>query len=195
MSIGMTGLQDSPFDDGEWTEEEREKLVANTSTLVITAYQHDFPDVGPAIGLSQDYFDGLHALAARYASNGRFDDAANLFKRLLQLKPTEAAYYKALGACHLGAKQYDAAEKVYTSAYFFDATDPEISFYMGQAQYFMRQFEKAFDNLRFARVLAEEKGESAQRIVEWATQLLERMKPLVPPEQAAKIDLRPPRKA
>lgn len=191
MNFGSTDWQASEFDDPERTPEEQERLETNIAALVLTAYTHDYPDVGDAIGLSPTYFDGLYTLAVRYLSHGRYEDAATLLKRLLQLRPTEGAYYKALGACHLGARDYEAAEKVYTSAYFFDATDPEVNYYMGQAQYFMKQYEKAFDNMRFARVLAEERGGAALRIAEWATQLLERMKPLVSPEQAAKIDLRP----
>lgn len=196
MNLGTADWQSSTFDDTELTHEEQEALTTNVSTLVVTAYMNDLPDVGPAVGLSQTYFDGLHALAVKYMANDRYEDAATIFKRLLQLKPSEGSYYKALGACHLGARDYEAAERDYTAAYFFDATDPEISYYMGQAQYFTKQYEKAFDNMRFARVLAEERaGPSDQRIVEWATQLLQRMKPLVSPEQAAKIDLRPTPKA
>jgi len=178
---------------GDFTEAEQETLTANVSTLVITAYQHDFPDVGDAIGLSDEYFDSLHALASGYANNGRYEEASQLFKRLLQLRPTSATYYKALGACQLGCQKYEAAEAAYTSANFFEPLDPEISFYLGQSQYFQKNFSPAFDNMRFARVLAEENPTPGSKIVEWSTQLLERMKTLVPPEQAAKIDLRPQR--
>jgi tetratricopeptide (TPR) repeat protein len=172
--------------------EDKEILIKNVSELIVHAYESNFPDMGVAVGLPQDYFDGLHAVAAKYASNERYEDASVLFKRLMQLKPTEAVYYKGLGACQLGLKNYQGAEVAYSSAEMLKPQDPEIHFYLGQALYFQKKFAPAFDNFRFARVLAEKYPEEAGKIAEWSTQLLERLKPLVSPEQASKIDLRPP---
>lgn len=171
------------------SEADRSALALNVAELV-SAGLASCVDPGEAIGLSQDYFDGLHTLAARYYADRRFDDASLLFRRLVQLRPTELPYLKGLGATQLGLERYEEAEKIYSMVYAFDATDPESSYYLGLSQYHLKKFEPAFDNLRFARVLAEAKPQAASPLAAWATQLLERMKPLVPPEQAALIDKR-----
>jgi hypothetical protein len=72
-----------------------------------------------------------------------------------------------------------------------DALDVESAYYLGLAYYFQKDFPAAFDLMRFARVLDEDNPRPGSKIAAFATQLLERMKPLVPPEQAARIDLRP----
>ena len=96
-----------------------------------------------------------------------------------------------LGACCLGLQRYDAAIKVYNLAVQFGALDAELHYYLGQAYYFDKQYEPAFDLMRFARVLDEQDPASQGKITAFATQMLETMKPLVSAEQAAMIDLRP----
>ena len=45
--------------------------------------------------------------------------------------------------------------------------------------------------MRFARLQAEDDPKPGSKIAAFATQMLERIKSLVPPEQAALIDFRP----
>jgi tetratricopeptide (TPR) repeat protein len=149
--------------------------------------------VGPAdaIGMSPAYMDAFHELAMRHYQRRNFDSAAQLYQRLIQLKPLQLDYYKGLGACCLGLQRYDAAIKVYNLAVQFGALDAELHYYLGQAYYFDKQYEPAFDLMRFARVLDEQDPASQGKITAFATQMLETMKPLVSAEQAAMIDLRP----
>ena len=99
--------------------------------------------------------------------------------------------FRSLGACCLGLERYDAAIKAYNAAVMFGALDAELHYYLGQAYYFNKEYEPAFDLMRFARVLDEQDPNSKGRIAGFATQMLERLKTLVSPEQAALIDLRP----
>ena len=187
----MLNFFDDLADDlPETTAEEDARLQANAAQLVMAGYE-SFVEPGEAVGFAPDYFDGLQELAARYYAGQRNAEAADLFRRLIQLKPMNPEYLKGLGACLLAQQAYDQALQVYSGAQSYDALDPEIYYYMGQAQYFLKQYEHAFDALRVARVMAEDDPRRGGQIAAWATQLLERIKPLVPPEQAALIDKRP----
>jgi tetratricopeptide (TPR) repeat protein len=172
------------------TPEQNDRLVAAAHQLVTEGYEN-LVEPGDAVGLGQSYFDALQEMAVRYYRSQRYDDAAVLYQRLLQLKPMQLDYYKGLGACYLGQQRYDAAVRAYESASFFDALDAELHYYMGLAYYFQKKFEPAFDVMRFARVLDERAANPDSKIAAFATQMLERMKPLVSPEQAALIDKRP----
>lgn len=173
----------------ELTPEEREKVADVTQELVFFGFQHGV-EPGDAVGMSQSYFDAMQELAVRHYNSQRFDSAAALYQKLLRLKPLQLDYYKGLGACCLGLQRYDAAARVYDSARVIDALDAEVVYYLGLAHYFQKNFQAAFDLMRFARVQDEDNPKPGSKIAAFATQLLERMKPLVPPEQAALIDFR-----
>lgn len=176
--------------DPDLTPEQSQKLAHVAHLLVLEGFQNNV-EPGDSVGLSQRYFDAMHELAVRHYTSQRFDSAALLYQRLLQLKPMQLDYYKGLGACCLGLQRYDAAVKAYQAARYFGAMDAEVHYYMGLAFYFMKQYEPAFDLMRFARVLDERDPKPDSSIAAFATQLLERMKPLVPAEQAAMMDKRP----
>lgn len=176
--------------DDELSAEEREALARNTRLLVETGLAVGV-EPGEAMGLSQDYFDAVHEMAGRYYGNQRYAEAVTLFSRLVQLKPTEVAYLLGLGACMLALERYEEAELSYTMACKYAPLEPEPNYYLGLSQYFQKKYSPAFDNLRFARVLDEQQARPGSPFGPWCTQLLERLLPLVPPEQAARIDQRP----
>ncbi len=175
--------------DPDMSAEDAETLANHTTLLMATALESG---VGPgeALGLPQDYFDAMQELATRYYGSQRYEDAFLLFQRLFQLKPGEMAYFKGMGACQLGLEEYEKAEGFYSMAYMTDPSDVEINYYLGLAQYHQKKFDVAFDSLRYARVLAEQSPETSGQLAQWATLLLERMKPLVDADQAALIDKR-----
>ena len=176
--------------DAELSPEQSQKLVDVSLDLVSFGLANNV-EPGDAVGLSQSYFDALHELAVRHYNSRRFDSAAALYQRLLRLKPLQLVYYKGLGACCMGLERYDAAVKVYHSARVIDALDAEVVYYLGLAYYFQKDFPAAFDLMRFARLQAEDDPQPGSKIAEFATQMLERIKSLVPAEQAALIDFRP----
>jgi tetratricopeptide (TPR) repeat protein len=176
--------------DAELSPEESAKALGTIEHLVLFGLEHNV-EPGDSVGFSQSYFDALQELAVRRYNSQRYDSAAAMYQRLLRLKPMQLAYYKGLGACCLGLQRYDAAVKVYHAARVIDALDAEVAYYLGLAYYFQKDFPAAFDLMRFARVHDENDPKPGSKIAAFATQLLDRMKPLVPPEQAARIDLRP----
>jgi tetratricopeptide (TPR) repeat protein len=190
MTIDYASDWASTDHDPELTPEQSEKLAEVTQELVLFGLENNV-EPGDAVGLSQSYFDALHELAARHYNSRRFDSAATLYQRLLRLKPLQLVYYKGLGACCMGLERYDAAVKVYHSARVIDALDAEVVYYLGLAYYFQKDFPAAFDLMRFARLQAEDDPQPGSKIAVFATQMLERIKSLVPPEQAALIDFRP----
>lgn len=146
---------------------------------------------GDSIGLSQSYFDGLAEIAARCYRQKNYSAALPMYSKLIQMKPYEAAYYKGLGACFLGMENYLSAISAYQCGRMFDALDADLHYYLGLAFYFNKDFDQAFEWLRFARVLDEKDPQSQGKIAAFATQLLERLRPLVSPELARNMDLRP----
>lgn len=172
------------------TPEQNQQLLERIDQLVHLGVENHVQP-GDAVGLSQDYFDGLYELALRHYQQHNYESASLVLTRLLQLKPYELSYYKSLGACYLGLKRFDAAITAYQCGEIFGAMDAELHYYMGLAFYFKKEFEPAFDLFRFARVLDEQDPKSDHKIADFATQLLTRIQPLVGPEQAKKMDLRP----
>jgi tetratricopeptide (TPR) repeat protein len=174
--------------DRDPTPEECTKVVNVAYELVAYGAVHGV-EPADAVGMPSSYVDALHELA-HYQSR-QFDSAAKLYQTLIALKPFQLPFHKGLGACCLGLERYDAAIKAYNAAVMFGALDAELHYYLGQAYYFNKEYEPAFDLMRFARVLDEQDPNSKGRIAGFATQMLERLKTLVSPEQAALIDLRP----
>ena len=181
----------TPTDTPPEMSEDEQRKVANLIYFLVAEGVSKGVEAADAIGLSPEYIEGFHELAVRHYQARQFDSAAQLYQRLIQLKPMQLVYYKGLGACCLGMQRYDAAIKVYNAAVTFGALDAELHYYLGQAYYFNQEYEPAFDLMRFARVLDEEDPASSGKIAGFATQMLERLKTLVSPEQAALIDLRP----
>jgi tetratricopeptide (TPR) repeat protein len=190
MTIDSPSAWSEADQAAELSPEELGETQGTIEHLVLFGLEHNV-EPGDAVGFSQSYFDALQELAVRRYNSQRYDSAAAIYQRLLRLKPMQLAYYKGLGACCMGLQRYDAAVKVYHSARVIDALDVESAYYLGLAYYFQKDFPAAFDLMRFARVLDEDNPRPGSKIAAFATQLLERMKPLVPPEQAARIDLRP----
>jgi len=170
--------------------EDQERLMNTTYALVAYGMAKGV-EPADAVGLPSELIDAFHALAVRHYEGRRFDSAALLYQRLLQLKPLQLVFYKGLGACCLGLQRYDAAIQAYSNGMAFGPLDAELHYYLGQAYYFDKQFEPAFDMMRFARVLDEQDPASQGKIAGFATQMLDRLKLLVSPDKAALIDLRP----
>jgi len=181
----------TPTDDPPDVSAEDHRKVSNLIYFLVAEGLSKGVDPADAVGLSPEYIDAFHELAVRHYRGRDFDSAAKLYQRLIQLKPTQLVYYKGLGACCLGLQRYDAAIRVYDAAVALGALDAELHYHLGQAHYFNQDYGPAFDLMRFARVLDEQDPASTGKIAAFATQMLERMKDLVSPEQAALIDLRP----
>lgn len=188
QDIEFSGIPTDP--DPDLSQEDQLKL-SNVYYQLVTEGASKFVEPADSVGLSPKYIDGLHELAIRHYQGRRFESAAQLYQRLIQLKPMQLVFYKGLGACCLGMKRYEAAIKAYDAGRLYGALDAELHYYMGQAYYFNKDIPSAFDLIRFARALDEQDTTSQGKIAGFATQMLERLKPLVSPEQAAKIDLRP----
>ena len=182
----------TPMDPDPNLSPEDQLTVANRIHLLVSEGATKLVEPADAAGLSPAYIDALHELAVRHYRNRQFESAVVLYQRLVQIKPMQLVFYKGVGACCLGLQRYDAAIQAYNAGLVFGALDAELHYYLGQAHYFNQNYPAAFDFMRFARVLDERDPQSPQKIATFATQMLERMKALVSPEQAALIDVRPP---
>lgn len=141
----------------------------------LKAHNDSLLQPGDATGLSDEFFDALYTLGVRYYANAQYDKAGEFFKVLCSLKPLEARHFKAWGANYLGLKDYDSAVRAYSTAYMLSATDADTSFYLGQAFYFLKEYEEAQGHLKFAMELAARSPAQWPQIEAWSRQLLERV--------------------
>lgn len=190
MAIGFPLLNDDGDSNPQLTPEQQAIMNERIDHLVTLGQQKGVAP-GDAIGLSAAYFGGLYELATRYYRQQNYDAAITLYTKLIMIKPFELEYYKGLGACYLGKECYAESIAAYRAGQFLGATDAELHYYMGLAYYLKREFVEAFELIRFARVLDEKDPDSIGKIADFSTQILERIHPLVPPEMAKHMDLRP----
>ncbi|MEK9823392.1 MAG: hypothetical protein VW840_14580 [Gammaproteobacteria bacterium] len=190
MTFRFPLLNDDSDSNPQLTSEQQAIMAERIDHLVTLGVQKGVAP-GDAIGLSTTYFDGLYELATRYYRQQNYEAAIPLYTKLIMMKPYDLDYYKGLGACYLGKECYAESIAAYRAGQFLGATDAELHYYMGLAHYFKREFVVAFELIRFARVLDEKDPGSKGKIADFATQILERIHPLVPPGMASNMDLRP----
>lgn len=141
----------------------------------LQAFDNLLPQPGDAAGFSPEFFDALYTLGVRYYANRQYDKAHPIFRMLCQLQPIEVRHFKAWGANYLGTRDYRSAVNAYACAYMLSATDADTSFYLGQAFFFLKEYEEAAGHLRYARELAQRNPALWPGIEAWAGQLLERI--------------------
>lgn len=130
---------------------------------------------GDVVGFSPEFFDAIYTLGVRYYANKQYDRSHPMFRLLCTLQPLEARNFKAWGANFLGTRDYRSAVNAYSAAYMLSATDADTSFYLGQAFFFLKDYEEAVGHLRYARELAERAPAMWPQIAAWSSQLLERI--------------------
>lgn len=159
---------------GDYSPEDLEVIGTNLVER-IAAYDGTAVPPGAAVGFTDEYFDALYTLAVRYYNNKQFREAGEVFKNLCTLQPDEVRNYKGAGANALAQQEYQVAVKAYTVAYMLSATDADTSFYLGQAFFFLKDYQEAHGHLRFAREMAGRAPAKWPQIATWSTQLLERI--------------------
>ncbi len=159
---------------GDYSPEDMSHIAANLVDR-IKDYNDHMLQPGEAVGFTDEFFDATYTMGVRYYVNQQFDKAHEMFKLLCSLQPLNARNFKAWGANYLGQQDYPSAIHAYSSAYAMSAMDADTSFYLGQAFYFLKDYEEAKGHLAFARELARRQPALWPQIEQWSTQLLERI--------------------
>lgn len=170
----MTRSTEVTHEFGDYTPEDMSHIAANLVERIKSCNDH-MVQPGDAVGFSDEFFDATYTMGVRYYANQQYDKAHEMFKLLCSLQPISARNFKAWGANYLGQQDYRSAIHAYAMAYTLSATDADTSFYLGQASYFLKEYEEAQGHLQFARELARRQPALWPQIEQWSTQLLERI--------------------
>lgn len=103
----------------ELGEEKKEQVNAATDKLGNQGYLPK--DI---MGVSDAMVEGIYGQAYRLYNTGKYTDAAQLFRTMVMMNPTEPRYAMGLAACSHMLKDYQRAIEQYTYASMLDADNP-----------------------------------------------------------------------
>lgn len=81
-----------------------------------------------AMGITNDMLEGIYSFGYRLYNNGKYNDAAPIFRLLVLLDPGQAKYLMGLAACFHMCKDYLSASTTYSLCSLIDLDDP-LPFY------------------------------------------------------------------
>jgi len=77
-----------------------------------------------SLGLTDQMIEGIYGQAYRLYNTGKYKDAADLFRLLIMLNPTEQKYALGMAASYHMMKEYKAAADIYTVCAMLDPVSP-----------------------------------------------------------------------
>lgn len=77
-----------------------------------------------AMGLSENVMESIYSFGYQLHKTGKFKEAAEIFKYLLQLDPSKTKYAIALGSCFQYLSRWQDAMGAYMEANLMDPDDP-----------------------------------------------------------------------
>lgn len=103
----------------ELEEEKKEKVDGASDKLTQSSFLPK--DI---MGVSDAMVEGIYGQAYRLYNTGKYKDAAQLFRTMVMLNPTEPRYAMGLAACSHMLKDYAYAIEQYTYASMIDPDNP-----------------------------------------------------------------------
>lgn len=110
----------------------------------------DFPP------FSSDSLEALYGTAFELYRNGKYEDAADVFRFLTLSNSFERKYWIGLAACHQMNKHYAEAIECYSIAAIQDPTDPYAHLHAAECFFHMGQKTKAKEALASAAATAKD---------------------------------------
>jgi type III secretion system low calcium response chaperone LcrH/SycD len=101
-----------------------------------------------AMGLSDDYIEGMYSFAYRLYSTGKYDQALQLFQLLVMLDPTQSRYLLGLAACFHMLKEYENASSSYMLCSVVDPDDPLPYYHASDCFIQIENPRMAYDSLK-----------------------------------------------
>lgn len=83
-----------------------------------------------AIGLNEEHVEWVYAQAYAVYKMGKYQDAALVFKLLIQMDRRQEKYYLGLGACYFMQKKYNLALFPYLAAHELNRLNPVTLYYI-----------------------------------------------------------------
>jgi type III secretion system low calcium response chaperone LcrH/SycD len=112
-----------------------------------------------ALGMSDNMVEGIYGQAYRLYNNGKYKDAAHLFRLLVMLNSTESKYLMGLAACFHMMKEYKSATETYALCSMLDGNNPLPHFHASDCYLQMKDSGSAIISLTMAIKRAEGKPE------------------------------------
>ncbi len=111
------------------------------------------------LGMSDNMVEGIYGQAYRLYNNGKYKDAAHLFRLLIMLNSTEPKYLMGLAACFHMMKEYKSATETYTLCAMLDGDNPLPHFHSSDCYLQMKDAGSAIISLTMAIKRTENKPE------------------------------------
>jgi Flp pilus assembly protein TadD len=100
--------------------------------------------------IAADDPDTLYKKGLGLFSTGHAEEAIASFKKALEIRPNDAATWKALGVVYASKNDYARAEEPFHRACLLNPKLPDACLYFGRALYLLDRFEPAVNVLRTA---------------------------------------------
>lgn len=100
-----------------------------------------------AMGLSDDYVEGMYSFAYRLYGMGKYDQALQLFRLMVMLNPMEQRYLLGLAACFHMLKDYENASSSYMLCSILDPKDPLPYYHVSDCFLQLGDYPMAYDVL------------------------------------------------
>jgi len=110
-----------------------------------------------AMGLSDDYIEGMYSFAYRLYTMGKYDQALQLFRLMVMLNPMESRYLLGLAACYHMLKDFDNASSSYMLCSILDPADPVPYYHASDCFLQLEDLPMAYDSLRLCIIQCEGK--------------------------------------
>lgn len=136
-----------------------------------------------AMGLSNEYVEGMYSFAYRLYTMGKYDQALQIFRLLVMLNPLEPRYLLGLAACYHMLKDYDNASSCYMLCSILDPTDPLPYYHVSDCFIQLEDLEMAYDSLNLCIEHAKNKTDY-KKIQDRAEVSLEVLKKSYTPKKA-----------
>ena len=120
-----------PDDPAAWEERAAEALEAGRSDA--EALDRAIHGARRALELDSTRVAAAHLLARAYRGAGRYEDAAGVYRGLVERRPMDPAAYVGLGACLAAQGRYNGALRAYQDAVFRGEQTPEVYTGLGHA--------------------------------------------------------------
>jgi len=97
--------------------------------------------------MSQEAQDRLYAIGYEQYNQGRYQQAYEVFSRLVRQDMFSASYYKALGACQENLGRNREAVLSYGLAWLFDPSRPDVLLHLGECLSAEKMIDEAISTL------------------------------------------------
>lgn len=127
---------------GKISSEDEEKLVELGSKMIkenLTPKQ--------AMGISNEMMEAIYSFGYRLYNNGKYQQAAPVFRLLVMLEPGQGKYLMGLAACFHMSKEYQNAATTYSLCGLIDLNDPLPYYHASDCYFQLGQKELAVKSL------------------------------------------------